>query len=112
MIPQKQFKESKKLYLNSAKKVSFDSFLTWMKVGEELNTRIKNMFDEYIAIPILYMMGEDDKLFLPEVQETVRKGQDNVSLVIVPNAGHVCNVDNKSFFNQQSLNFLRSVQSI
>ena len=112
MIPQKQFKESKKLYLNSARKVSFDSFLTWMKVGEELNTRIKNMFDEYIAIPILYMMGEDDKLFLPEVQETVRKGQDNVSLVIVPNAGHVCNVDNKSFFNQQSLNFLRSVQSI
>ena len=70
---------------------------------------IKNLFDEYIAVPILYMMGEDDKLFLPEVQETVRKGHDNATLVIVPNAGHVCNIDNKNFFNQRSLEFMRNI---
>ena len=54
-------------------------------------------------------MGEDDKMFLPEVQETVRNSGENTSLVIVPNAGHVCNVDNKRFFNQHSLEFMRSV---
>ena len=77
-----------------------------MKVAEELNTRIMNLFNESTSIPTLYMMGEDDKLFLPEVQPTVHNGGKNASLVIVPNAGHVCNVDNKSFFNRHSLNFL------
>ena len=38
----------------------------------------------------LYLMGE------------------NVSLVIVPDAGHVCNVDNKIFFNRCSLDFLKN----
>ena len=95
--------------MKNAKKLSFDSFLKWMKVAEELHTRIKTLFNEYISIPTLYLMGEDDKLFLPEVQQTVKNGGDNVSLVIIPNAGHVCNVDNKSIFNQESLNFLCNI---
>lgn len=70
---------------------------------------IKELFNEYISIPTLYLMGEDDKLFLPQVQQTVRNGGDNVSLIVVPNAGHVCNVDNKKFFNQHSLAFMQSV---
>ena len=106
MIPQERYKESKMLYLKNSKKLSFDSFLNWMKVAEELNTRIMNLFNESTSIPTLYMMGEDDKLFLPEVQQTVHNVGKNASLVIVPNEGHVCNVDNKSFFNRHSLNFL------
>lgn len=107
IIPQEKYNTSKRLFLNNAKKVSFDSFLSWIKLGDGLSTRIKSLFDEYIAIPTLYLMGEDDKLFLPKVQQTVRNsGSDNVSLVIVPNAGHVCNVDNKHYFNQQSLEFM------
>ena len=33
----------------------------------------------------------------------------NVSLAIVPNAGHVCNIDNKSYFNQLSIDFIERV---
>ncbi len=109
IIPQDKYAKSKNLFLNSAKRVSFDSFLGWIKLGEGLNTRISQLFNEYIAIPTLYMMGEDDRLFLPQVQQTVDNSGDNVSLVIVPNAGHVCNIDNKSFFNRKSLDFLRSI---
>ncbi len=109
IIPQERYNKSKRLFLNSAKKVSFDSFLNWIKVGDGLNRRIKNLFNEYISIPTLYLMGEDDKLFLPQVQQTVRNGNNNASLVIVPNAGHVCNVDNKRFFNQQSIEFMLSL---
>ena len=109
MIPQAQYKDSKKMYLKSAKKISFDSFLSWMKLADDLNTRIKNLFNEYISIPTLYLMGEDDKMFLPEVLDTVRNSGDNTSLVIIPDAGHVCNIDNKGFFNRESLDFLRSI---
>lgn len=109
LIPQKKYNGSKRLFLNNSKKVSFDSFLNWLKLGDGVRSYIRDLFDEYISIPTLYLMGEDDKLFLPQVQQTVRNGGDNVSLIVVPNAGHVCNVDNKGFFNQHSLDFMRSV---
>lgn len=93
-------------------KVSFDSFLSWIRLGDNLNARIAHLFNEYIAIPTLYMMGEDDGLFLPQVEQAVRLGGDNASLAIVPGAGHVYNVDNKSFFNRVSLDFLKRVGSV
>ena len=109
IIPQEKYAKSKRLFLNNAKKVSFDSFLNWLKLGDGVGKYIKDLFNEYISIPTLYLMGEDDKLFLPQVEQTVRRGGDNVSLIVVPNAGHVCNIDNKSFFNHHSLEFLHSV---
>ena len=109
IIPQGKYDKSKKLFLNNAKKVSFDSFLNWLKLGDGVSKYIKDLFNEYVSIPTLYMMGEDDRLFLPQVQQTVRNGGDNVSLIVVPNAGHVCNVDNKGFFNRHSLEFMRSI---
>lgn len=109
LIPQQQYNGSKSLFLNSAKKVSFDSFINWMKLGDGLNARIRELFNNYISIPTLYMMGEDDRLFLPQVQQTVRNGGENVSLVIVPNAGHVCNVDNNRFYNRQTIDFMRNI---
>ena len=109
IIPQEKYTKSKRLFLNNAKKVSFDSFLHWLKLGDGVSTYIRELFNECVSIPTLYLMGEDDRLFLPQVQETVRNGGDNVSLIVVPNAGHVCNVDNKSFFNHHSLEFMRRV---
>ncbi len=109
IIPQEKYNRSRKLFLRNAKKVSFDSFLNWIKLGDGVSARIKELFNEYISIPTLYLMGEDDKLFLPQVEQTVRRSGDNVSLIVVPNAGHVCNIDNKKFFNEQSLEFLCSV---
>ena len=109
IIPQEKYGKSKRLFLNNAKKVSFDSFLNWLKLGDGVSKYIKELFEEYISIPTLYLMGEDDKLFLPQVQQTVKNGGDNVSLIVVPDAGHVCNVDNKRFFNKHSLEFMFSV---
>ena len=76
IIPQEKYEKSKRLFLNNARKVSFDSFLNWLKLGDGVGKYIKSD-------------GEDDKLFLPQVQQTVRNSGDNVSLIVVPNAGEV-----------------------
>ena len=109
IIPQGKYTGSKNLFLNNAMKVSFDSFLSWLNLSDGLNARLKSLFHEYVAIPTLYLMGEDDGLFLEQVQEIVRHGGSNVSLGIIPNAGHVCNVDNYRLFNQQSLSFMCNI---
>ena len=109
IIPKEQYGESNRLFMKNVKKISFGNFLSWIKVVEELNTHIKRLFDEQTSIPTLYLTGEDDKFFIDEVRQAAYNGGNNVSLIIVPNAGHVCNVDNKSFFNRHSIDFMRNI---
>lgn len=109
IIPQSKYEKSKNLFLRNAQKLSFNNFLQWMKLGDKLSQRMVELFDKEILIPTLYLMGEDDHLFLPQVQLAARQGGDNVSVVVVPNAGHVCNVDNKSFFNRVSIEFFSRI---
>ena len=109
IIPQPKYSNSKNLFLYNAQKVSFESFTGWLKLSDGLGARIRSLFEENVSIPTLYVMGEDDKLFLPHVRKTVCHSSGNVSLAIVPNAGHVCNIDNKSYFNQLSIDFIERV---
>ena len=112
IIPQRRYGHSMQLFLRNAKRLSFDNFLRWLTLGEQLNSRIKNLFAEQIAIPTLYLMGQDDYLFLPQVQLVAAQNTRWASMIIVPEAGHVCNVDNKGFFNRVSLDFLKQLHTI
>jgi pimeloyl-ACP methyl ester carboxylesterase len=110
IIPQPKYSKSKSMFLSSAEKMPFESFTSWLKLSNGLAARVKSLFEEHVSIPTLYVMGEDDKLFLKHVRRTVSNSPgDNVSLAIVPNAGHVCNIDNKSYFNQLSIDFIERV---
>lgn len=104
--PRGKYDTSMNVFLNTINKLSFMSFLAWLKLADGLNARVKKLFKRYVEIPTLYLMGEEDDLFLPQVKNTLRHYEGHASLVVVPNAGHVCNVDNKSFFNQESISFL------
>lgn len=109
IIPQKKFANSKNLFLRSAQKLSFESFLEWMKLGDNVAQMLSNLFSRKIMIPTLYMMGENDRLFLARARLAALEGGDMVSMVVVPDAGHVCNVDNKQFFNRVSIDFFKHI---
>lgn len=109
IIPQQKFSNSKNLFLRSAQKLSFDSFLEWMKLGDNIAQMLSNLFSRKLMIPTLYMMGENDRLFLARARLAALEGGDMVSMVVVPDAGHVCNVDNKKFFNRVSIEFFNRV---
>ena len=109
IIPQQKYAKSKSLFLRSAQKLNFDSFLEWIKLGEDITQQLADLFSRKILIPTLYMMGENDYLFLPQARIAAMEGGDMVSMVVIPNAGHVCNVDNKSFFNRVSIDFFKKI---
>ena len=109
VIPHKRYNSSKTLVMGMAQKLPFDSFLNWLDLGNRGAQFIKELFEENNLIPTLYLMGEDDRLFLPQVRETVKKATDNVCMLIIPKAGHVCNVDNKKIFNQYTLQFMHNL---
>ena len=53
-------------------------------------------------------MGQEDYMFLPSIEKLVNLHK-SASLVIIPNCGHVVNVDKPSIFNEKTLKFLRNL---
>lgn len=107
LMPQKRYQGSAALFLRSARRLSFENFLKVFKMVRRLNEQVGSLFKERLSIPTLYLTGEDDYLFLSQAYEAACRGGEQVRLVIVPEAGHVCNIDNKSFFNRASIDFLK-----
>jgi pimeloyl-ACP methyl ester carboxylesterase len=60
---------------------------------------------EDLPIPTLYIMGEEDYMFLPAVQKVVSL-HPSASLEILPNCGHVVNVEKPKLFNDTMLQFI------
>ena len=61
---------------------------------------------EPIKVPTLYVMGDQDYMFLPAVRSVV--SQQNLSqLQVISDCGHVVNVEKPQTFNHLSLDFLK-----
>lgn len=112
LMPQPRYKGSAALFLRSARRLSFENFMKVFKMVSRLNEQVGSLFKERLSIPTLYLMGEDDYIFLPQAHEAVRQGGEQAQMVIIPGAGHVCNIDNKRLFNEISLNFFARLQSV
>ena len=108
IIPQQKYNESKSTFMRSAQKVTYQGFMQWMRLATTLDKYMDRLLSAEILTPTLYVMGEDDTLCLSHVKQVAQQSRDNVSLVIIPNAGHVCNIDNKQEFNKITLNFINS----
>ena len=61
-----------------------------------------------INIPTLYVMGEQDHLFLPSIKKVI-KDHRSAQLHVIKNCGHVVNVEQPIEFNDKVLSFLRAV---
>lgn len=69
-----------------------------------------NTIDSLVNLkhPALILVGENDKLTPLSSAENLSKSLSNSILKIVPNAGHLSNIENPDFFNSEILNFLNN----
>ena len=59
-----------------------------------------------LPIPTLYIMGEEDYMFLPAVEKVVAL-HTSAKLQVLPKCGHVVNVERPMEFNQTMLDFIQ-----
>lgn len=105
LMPKKRHEKSRNLFINEAKKIYQKEFLRWIKITSQIKPLMKLFREKSPKHPTLYLMGDEDYMFLPSVQ-LVAAQHDNSYLEIVPKSGHVCNVDQPDYFNQKALSFL------
>lgn len=111
IMPRKSHKESRLLFVNEAKKLYQKEFVRWFKMASEINPLLRFFRLNDIEIPTIYIMGDQDHLFLPNVRKVVAQHQ-FASLFVIPDCGHVVNVQKAQVFNQESLSFLKELRQL
>lgn len=107
IMPRKNHKKSRLLFVNEAKKLYQKEFIKWFKLTSEIKPLLQLFRQKDIEIPSLYIMGEQDHLFLPSIKKIVEDHKQAV-LQIIDNCGHVVNVERPTDFNTISIAFIKS----
>ena len=105
IMPKKRHAKARNLFITEAKKLYQKEFLRWFKLTNSLNPLLKYFKEKRISIPTLYIMGSEDYMFLPPVQQIVKEHEFSY-LEVIENCGHVCNVEKPQIFNNISINFI------
>lgn len=108
ILPRKQHTESRNLFIREAKKLCQKEFIRWFKLTADINPLLRYFKEVEIKIPTLYVMGDQDIMFLEPVKKIVKEHK-NASLKILQTCGHVVNVERPAEFNQHSMAFLKSI---
>lgn len=110
IMPSQRHRESRSLFVREAKKLCQKEFKRWFKLTKGVNGFLSNLLSKETEIPTLYIMGEEDYMFLPSVQSHVKK-QKNSKLSMIAKSGHVVNVDQPDEFNRLSIGFIQKQHS-
>lgn len=109
IMPRRNHKKSRNLFVNEAKKLYQKEFIRWFKLTSEINPLLKFFRQKAINIPSLYMMGEQDYLFLPAVRK-ISETHKEAKLFVIKNCGHVVNVEQPKVFNSKVIDFIKSLE--
>lgn len=106
IMPRKRHAKARNLFIREAKKLYQKEFLRWFKLTHSVNPLLKYFKEKETDTPMLYVMGEEDYMFLPPVQQIVNEHK-QAFLQVIEQCGHVCNVEKPTEFNKVSIGFLK-----
>ena len=106
IMPKKTHKESRNLFINEAKKLYQKEFKRWFTLLSDVNPLLALFRFKDSGIKTLYIMGEEDHMFLPSIKKIV---QNHISskLIVIRNCGHVVNIEKPLEFNKKVLHFIK-----
>ncbi|HYW13237.1 MAG TPA: alpha/beta hydrolase [Longimicrobium sp.] len=109
IMPRSRHRESRTLFVTQAKRLCQKEFIRWFHLTYGVNPLLVRLFEQKeLPIPTLYVMGEEDYMFLPPVSRMVKRHTGFSRLEVIPACGHVVNVDRPEHFNSVSMDFIRA----
>ena len=105
IMPYRNHRKSRALFIREAKKLSQNEFKRWYKLTKKILPLLEKIRLYKVKTPVLYIMGKEDYMFLPFVKEMVQ-AHESSSLITLSDSGHVVNIDQPEQFNNNLLTFL------
>ena len=107
LMPRRTHRFSRVMFIREAKKMNQKEFLRWFDLVHQIEPIHYELIRRETGVPCLYVMGEEDYMFLETVKKDIEKDQ-NAAMVTISDSGHVCNVDQSEAFNQITLEYFKS----
>jgi pimeloyl-ACP methyl ester carboxylesterase len=107
LMPKQNHKQSRKVFITLAKKVGKSEFIRWFKTTKEVEPLHQYTVKKDLPIPKLYVMGAQDHMFFKPVSESV-KHEKHAIMKVIPDCGHVCNIEKPTEFNEIVIKFIKS----
>lgn len=108
IMPRRRHRESRLLFVREARRLAQSEFLRWWRLADEVNPLLRAFEGKSVPVPTLYVMGDEDHMFLPAVRQLVTHGGGQIQ--VVEGSGHVVNVDRADDFNAISIGFIRAAR--
>nr|WP_298928423.1 alpha/beta hydrolase [uncultured Allomuricauda sp.] len=109
IMPNKNHRESRSLFVREAKKLYQKEFIRWFKLTSEINPLLRFFRAVDVKIPTFYIMGGEDYLFLPTIRKVVNSHVES-TLFVIEDCGHVVNVEEPTVFNERVISYLQNVK--
>lgn len=106
IMPKENHKESRMLFVREATKLNQKEFIRWFRLTAKINPLLRYYRKNDIKIPTLYVMGEEDHMFLPSTKKLAKKHELS-QIIVVPKSGHVVNIEQPIVFNTEAIQFLK-----
>ena len=108
IMPRSRHKKARHLFIQEAKKLYQKEFIRWFGLTKRLNPLLRFFKEKDTPVPFLYIMGDQDHMFLSAAKTIVRLHKHS-TLEVVSNCGHVCNVEQPNTFNRMAIKYLQSI---
>ena len=109
ILPNRNHRESRLLFVREAKKLYQKEFLRWFRLTSEINPLLRFFRSADIKIPTLYVMGSEDYLFLPTIKKVANTHRAS-ELFVINNCGHVVNVEQPQIFNERVIAYIAQLE--
>ncbi len=109
IMPSKNHAESRNVFIKEAQKLYRKEFLRWYKLSDHMAELFKK-FKVSLPINTLYVMGDQDHLFLNSIRSRITDVQ-HAALLIIQDCGHVVNIEKPTIFNQHVINYLLDLKT-
>jgi pimeloyl-ACP methyl ester carboxylesterase len=105
IMPRVSHRESRMIFIREAQKLARKEFLRWFRLTMELTATVRIFEERDTGIPTLYLMGDEDHMFLPQARRMAARHRRAV-LRVIERCGHVCNIEKPAAFNRFSIEFM------
>lgn len=108
IMPRRKHRESRNLFVREARKLYQKEFKRWFTLAADINPLLKIFRSKDTGIPTLYIMGSEDHMFLPSIRKLVADHR-MALLHVIPECGHVVNVERPLAFNVECIRFINAL---
>jgi pimeloyl-ACP methyl ester carboxylesterase len=110
LLPVKNHKETRLFIKQQSTAWKEEDFLKWSEFARKLNPVLNYLYSDKTEIPSLFIMGEEDKVFLPSVKRRIASNKSDTLLFIIQDCGHFVNMEQAMLFNRMVIGYLTGLE--